>query len=1109
MAEQIKKMSRFRHIAVLALLAFGLWHCAAAQMSVLADGQWWQLRVSQSGLYGITTADLPALQGVEISKINIYGSDGTQLAMDNSKVSTGDLQPLAIDVVDHNGNGLFDAGDEVLFFGEGCDVWRYHYGDKRWEMQRHAYATHNTYYLTTTSNAAPSRIATAAAVTADTTLTTHTAVTAVNNDLVNIFKSGQLWMGEKFNNAITTRSLSLSLPATVSDIRLRYALASKSTATANFTISTSGLNRTHSISSNKVYLEVLESVTQPSQSLTFSLQYQPGENSADGYLDYIEMSGHVALHYSGSQLLVRNDQALGRQAAAFIMSGSSSGVRVWDVTTTGGEREMAVAGGSWNDLTDGVARQYIVFGANPMTPVSITAMGNQNLHGAAQADYIVVSHPQFLDQARRLAALHSIGEGLSTLVVSDRQVYNEYSGGKQDPMAIRAFLRSMRERHPSAPPRYLLLFGKATYDNRDLEGHDLPTVVTYETLQSFDDQGVSYCSDDMMGYLEATETGSSSQTLDVAIGRLPAKSVAEATAMVDKIEGYMMRSDLQDDGVRGDWRNYIALLSDDADPSHPGDTAFVHSSEATARRIKQQYPVFNIDRLYADSYHQQSGAIGSFYPDLNNALRQRMNYGCLLINYIGHGSIKYIGTERYIEPGDITSYTNIGRLPLFVTSTCSYGYHDLPDDLCGAERCLLAPGAAIAVVSAARPISHVERFNTDVVLFALDKENTIGDALRLAKNRTAVSPCIGLTGDPALRLARPMHEVVVTAIDGKTVGDGNDTATVLSQVTVSGEIRDAQGQLLDDFEGTVYPIVFDRETESTTLANDNPETEVSFMQQKSILYKGAEAVHGGRFSYTFTVPRDVPYQYAAGKLSHYAKSGSEDAAGQYTKLFFGGLNEDIDICEVRPEIQLYLSDTTFRNGGITGPSPTLVARLSDSVGINAFGSGLGHDITATIDNNGGSLIVLNDFYEADLDDSRSGTVRYTLGDLTPGRHKLTLKAWNIWGYSNSATLEFCVRSSDSIVFSEMKVYPNPAHDYAVFHYETNAPEAVTSATLSIYSPQGALIYTTTPAIDNASYVVGPVRWDLSQVKPGLYMARMLVTTSDGETHQSTTKCIVR
>ncbi len=597
--------------------------------------------------------------------------------------------------------------------------------------------------------------------------------------------------------------------------------------------------------------------------------------------------------------------------------------------------------------------------------------------------------------------------------------------------------------------------------------------------------------------------------MEVSVGRLPAKSLAEARHMVDKIEGYMTRRDLLTDGERGDWRNYVALLADDADPGHPGDSAFAHSSEVVAGNIGYRFPQLNIDKLYADSYHQSSGAIGSYYPDLNNALRQRMNKGCLLLNYIGHGSNSYIGTERYIELSDVESYSNVDRLPLFVTSTCSYGRFDKPDVTSGAEAFLLAPAASVAVISASRPISHIERFNNDVVCYSLNPHNTIGDALRMAKNRTMVAQCIGLTGDPALRLSQPENRVVVTHINARPVSEGvDDTATVLSNVTVAGEIQDSNGTLLTDFDGTLYPIVFDRTMRSRTLANDNPGTEVSFDQQKNVLYRGSVAVSGGRFEYSFIVPQDVAYQYGYAKLSHYAKSAYEHATGSFSHLMLGGLSDTNFDASLAPDIRLFMGDTNFRAGGLTGPSPTLVALLADSAGIN-IGTGLGHDITAVVDGNPNSLIVLNDFYQPDIVDSRRGSVAYTLQGLAPGHHSVTVKAWNIFGVSNSATVPFVVHSTDTLTLSTLSASPNPSSTRMVLSLRVNSPASVVSAELGIYNSRGQTAYRCTPTVSAEGFIVGPVVWDVSTVPPGLYLARIVLTDTDGETHQATTKCIVR
>lgn len=1080
-----------------------------AQGSLLSAGRWWKMTVTDEGMYRITTTDIPELQGIALNNIGVYGGGGGMLSLYNSEVSADGLQPIAIDIEDHNGNGLFDAGDAVLFFGEGADRWYYSTPDERWEFERHAYATSNHYFLTIDA-AAPLHIAAAPSVAATTTVTTYTDVAHIDNDLVNIFRTGQKWMGEKFSVSQPSRTFTLQTAGNSDGIvKLRYALANHATASSQFNIKTAGYNNNISIGHRTVYSTTLDAVTSTATGFTFTITFTAGESNAAGYLDFIELNSHAPMTFGDGQLVIRNDQALGT-TAKFRLGGWTTGIRIWEVTRAGHEREMAIDEGTWSDSSV-EARRYIVFdGSRYLTPTTITVLPNQDIHGAPASDLVVVSHPSLLSEAQRIATLHELFDGISTLTVTDVEVYNEYSSGKPDPMALRTLLRDLKKRHAEQPPRWMLIVGSGTYDPRHLMGGDeTPMVVTYETPYSFDEDGVSYCSDDIVGYLSPTGHGATNETMEVSVGRLPAKSVAEIRHMADKIEGYLTRRDLLSDDQRGDWRNYVALLADDADPGHPTDSAFAHSSEVVATNIGTKYPQLNIDKLYADAFHQSSGAIGSYYPDLNNVLRQRINKGCLLLNYIGHGSSAYIGTERYIELSDVNTYSNVDRLPLFVTSTCTYGRFDLPDAVSGAEAFLLAPAGAIGVISASRPISHIERFNNDVVCFSLNPYNTIGDALRMAKNRTSVSQCIGLIGDPALRLSQPDNRVVVTHINTRPVADGvDDTATVLSRVTVSGEVQDSNGTLLTDFNGTIYPIVFDRPMRSSTLANDNPGTEVSFSQQKNILYRGNHPVVNGRFEYSFIVPQDVSYQYGYAKLSHYAKSASDHASGCYTQLLLGGLNDTATIDTTAPTIRLFVGDTNFRDGGLTDANPTLVALLEDATGINA-GAGLGHDITATLDGNPGTLVVLNDLYEPDMEQAGHGSVSYQFSDLTPGRHTLTLKAWNIFNRSAEASISFTVCHPDTLTLSDLRCYPNPASGQTQFLMEVNTPSRLASAELHIYNSHGQRILSRTPSISADGYVVGPERWEVSSIPPGLYLARLIVTDTDGRTYQQSTKCIVR
>ena len=1108
-------------LIILALAALGAASASVDDPSVLASGSWWRVGVKVSGIYRLNSSNLPQLLGHSFDSIAVYGGDGLQLSENNAVTPIDGLQRVPIWVSDANGNGLFDQGDYLLFYGEGVETWRYSVEDQRFEAQVHAYSNSNYYFVTTNSRLAPLRVDTLT-VTSSAALdvTTHTVVDWRNSDLVNIFHTGQVWLGEKFTNSVPNRSVSLGLPSAPvagSSIKCRYAMASVASTPGVFSLRCNGEQVLSTISQNTVYTTVIEQFAHSGGNrVDFDFNYTSTDPMATGYLDYVEINAEVPLTFSSSQTFVRNSQINSSATLRYNISSAPSGLRVWRVDGQVCELPAEVADGVARFVDSAeVAHTYVAFYPNSafLSPTTVEVVENQDLTSGPSVDYVIVAHPQFLTQAELLAELHRSVDSLTTLVVTPEQVFNEFSSGKQDPMAIRSLLRNMATRDSSRAPRYLLLFGKGTYDHRNILGSTLPTVVTYQTPFSFDEDGRSYCTDDAFGYLGPNEVGTNSETLDVAVGRIPARSDDEANHMVDKILGYVNKRDLTSDNPRGDWRNYVTLLADDADPSSPFDTAFAHSSEYTARLIKARYPHYNIDKIYADSYVQTSGAIGSYYPDVDNALKRRMDYGCLLINYIGHGSTDYIGTERYIELDDISNYANTDKLSFLVTSTCTFGRYDLPDGLCGAEAFLSARGGGVGIISASRPISHTESFNTNVCLMVLNPNFTVGEALRQSKNATPVSHSISLLGDPAMRLSFPNRQVVVTHINDSAVSiNNNDSAMVLSRVKISGEIRDDSGIRDDNFDGVIYPLVFDREIKTHTLANDNPGTELAFTQQKSILYKGVDSVRGGRFEYSFIVPRDVAYQYDFGKLSHYARSGSNDASGEYTRLLFGGLDQTVDIVASRPEIRLFINDTNFRTGGITNESPTLFALLADSVGINAVGSGLGHDITATLDGNPNSVVVLNDFYETDLADSRCGSIAYTLKQLSPGLHSVELKAWNIFNYSNTASITFRVRSSDTLVVAEPLCYPNPSTEAVSFSLQVNDPERVAKVVLQIFDMFGQCVALFEPDPDPSSYVIGPLRWNFTshtgaKLPTGLYVARFLVTTTDGEVMAATTKCV--
>lgn len=1093
--------------------------------SVLSSGQWYKMTLSENGIYKIGCGDIAALKGKSTRQVAIYGGSGDMLTETNKECINNDPIPIPIKIIDKNGNGYYDDNDYLLFYGESAQVWRYDNDENRFVYNIHGYSNYNYFYINLASEQTHPIPSAEAPSTVTDIISTYTTVGVVNNDLNNIYNTGRTWMGEKFTNTNTTRNFTITTDNILanSEVKLHFALMSKAQTNATFNVSTTGYNYQATISSNKVYQAYDKSFNTnntPPSPLIFTLTYNAADPLATGYLDFIEVNATAALTFQSGQRTIRNTQHYPDGNAYRYTVAASTTPTVWDISDPCHAMEIEThnnENGFYFDFTNDTIKQFILFSENYLTPKEIVSLDNQDLHATICPDLLIVTHPNYLTQSERLANLHRIIDGMEVVVTTADKVYNEFSSGKQDPIAIRQMLRMYYKRAQAdstlRSPKYLLIFGKGTFDNRNILNNDITSVVTYQSEASYDDNGSSFCSDDFFGYIDDDATANKNSLLMVGIGRIPARNSDDAELVVGKIEGYLTHRDLTTQSNGGDWRNYVTLVADDADPSCGSDTIFTHSAEQLALKIEKLYPSLNIDRIYADAFVQQTGAVGSFYPDVNNALKQRIDKGCLLLNYIGHGSAQYIGTERYMEKLDITNYKNTDRLTFFVTSTCSFGKYDMIDELGGAETFLLSPNAGIAIISAARKISHIETFNTDVCIQALNTNNTIGDALRIAKNRTMVSHSIALLGDPALRLSIPKNQIIVTKINGKAIDSTtNDTAIVLSEVTIEGKIVDETGNLRTDFDGDLFPIVFDRKEACHTLANDNEGSEVAFHQQKNILYKGHEAIRNGLFSYTFIVPRDVPYIYDFGKLSHYASSGSDDASGNYAHLLFGGFDTSSDLTTFRPHIRLFINDSNFRSGGITDENPTLFAILEDSVGINAVGSGLGHDITAVLDNNGNSIVNLNTLYEPDMNNRHKGTVRYKFEKLSEGVHTLTLKAWNIYNFSNSATISFCVAKSSSAKISQFTCAPNPARGEAHLRIEHNCNSSVSSATITIYDINGQFIKQLTPTIGTDSYVIGPVVWNLcneggAKVDNGIYVAHLTLVTTNGDTFHEVTKII--
>jgi hypothetical protein len=825
-----------------------------------------------------------------------------------------------------------------------------------------------------------------------------------------------------------------------------------------------------------------------------------------------------------SQLMFRDWASVGNNVAEFDITNANQGTQVWDVTDPVTPVKMqAILQGTDLRFANSCARlrEYVAFNSSGLRPTAVGKIPNQDLHGVAPVDLIIVTAQALLPQAQRLADFHRAKNNLRYAIATTDQVYNEFSSGAPDPSAIRDFVKMFYDRSASSPsdrPKYLLLFGDASFDYKDRINNNTNLVPAYENGNSLDPLG-SYTSDDFFGFLDDNEDINSTiviNQLDIGIGRIPAKNADEAKNYVDKIETYYNKESL------GPWRNNQLFIADDEDFNlHLQDAEVLTATSQTTA------PVFNITKVYLDAFKQESGAGGSRYPQANQIINNQVYNGTLIWNYSGHGGPSRLAEEVILDQDIVNSWNNTNRLPLFVTATCDFAPYDNPTINSLGENILLrAKTGGIALMTTTRVVFSFSNriINNNYLQFALKRDSSgsyksLGESIRAAKNYTyqtstdiANNRKFTLLGDPALTIAYPFLKIRTTKVNSIAVSQA-DTIRATDKVVMEGEVTNLADNLLPDFNGTVYPVVFDKIQTINTLANDPTSQVMSFQAQNNVLYKGKASVVNGKFSFSFKVPRDINYQFGNGKLSLYAENGSNDANGYFTNFIIGGVGTNAENDKEGPVIKAYLNDEKFVSGSITNENPVLIVKLSDSSGINTAGTGIGHDIVATLDNDNRQYFILNDFYEADLNSYQQGSIHFQLPTLTAGIHSLKIKAWDVLDNSSEYILEFNVSKDEELVLDHVLNYPNPFTTKTQFWFEHNKPNQNLQVKVQVFTLTGKVVKTIKQTINDAGNRSTEVDWDGrdefgDKLGRGVYLYRLTVISIDGKKKEKLEKLVI-
>lgn len=1109
----------------------GIGQRSYAPHSVLSSGNWFRMAVSGPGVYkmdlaflsklGINTSNLPS------SSIRLFGNGGFMLPEAASGPKKDDLFENAIWVED-GGDGVLNGTDYILFYASGPHGWTTDTLNRKFTHKKNLYSEKSYYYITV--GTAGKRINTATNPgLPTTTINSYNGRYYYELDTFNFLSSGKQWYGEEFSN-LPGKSLSRTYPVNIGNLS-----AQPGTVLVNAAARSFGSGSHFAIKAgnqdipqldipavgNGAYdffaqeTQVSSSFIPSAATINLKLDYAPGSTDSQGWLNWFEVHARADLSMKGlNQLLFRdwNSVASGN-TGNFIMADAASLFQVWDISDPLQPIKMQgnLSGTNWQFVNDcSRLHEYIAFTQSGyLVPEALGKQAVQDLHGSLPVNYIIITGDELLAQANRLADFHKQKEGLTSLVVTASQVFNEFSSGSPDPTALRDFVKMFYDRagtDTTLRPRYLLLFGDASFDYKDRIKNNTNKVPSYESDISLDPLN-TYTSDDFFGFLDDAEDINSASTslLDIGIGRIPANTIAEAQSIVDKIIVYTSPTAL------GPWRNELSFFADDEDGNlHLNDAEIITAAAETTA------PVLSIDKIYLDAFKQESGTGGSRYPDVNRAVLDRVNNGTLIWNYSGHGSYRRLAEEVVLDQDVINSFKNPFKLPLFITATCDVAPYDNPLIQSIGENLLLRPKTgAIALMTTTRLVFAFSNriMNKNYLEAALKRQTdgsypTLGDAVKRAKNFTYTffgdavnNRKFTLLGDPALTLALPSLTVATTAINGLPVSATPDTLKALSTYTINGEVSDAAGQVQNNFKGTVYLSVFDKKQTRATLGNDPGSPITNFTEQKNALFKGKATVEQGKFKISFIVPKDIDYRFGKGKISFYTENGLLDGNGADVSIIVGGTgtgNGDIE----GPVMKAWLNDEKFVDGSITNSAPVLLVKLLDSSGINILGAGIGHDLEAELDGDSKQRFVLNDFYESELDNYKKGAVRFQLPALEEGLHSLRIKAWDVMNNSSEITVSFRVVKEKKFTLDHVLNYPNPFTTHTSFWFEHNRPGEELRVTVQVFTVSGRLVKTLRNTIFSTGNRSVDVEWDGrdeygSRIGRGVYIYRLKVQTSDG------------
>jgi len=1059
--------------------------------SVLSSGKWAKIKTTEKGIFKISYDQLKQWGFSIPEQVSVYGNGGYMLPVMNKDLNMDDLNSYPV------WKGKDNAGKDCLFFySTGSIALKQNLATGNFSHQQNYYSNETFFYLTDHGNLNAINKVTELTEPSGKTVTTFLNYTFYEKETRTLIKSGSQWFGERFTSTgIQTININLDNPDLSKPAQFAISVLGRSSSSSAMNVLLNGksvqdisfqsLDMSDPTIAYADYKLSEFSENLPSKNIQVKLSYSSSNSSAEAWLDYIGVNYQSSLNIASDVYQFRGKGADSQVAVSeYVVSGATSASKIFDITDIGNVFEVPAVYSN-NQLkfksNSAVVREYVAFnpGGSIPTPEWVGDVANQNLHVTDLSEMIIVTNSAFQSAANDLANFHRTFDQMSVQVITPEIIYNEFSGGLPDPSGMRNYFKMCYDKGTQSGQntlKYILLLGDGSYDNRDILGKSHNLIPTYQSVNSLSPTE-SFVTDDFFVFLDENEGGSTG-TVDLGIGRIPAFTIGEADTAVEKI----INCDDEDDNI------------------HMGQ------AESLATFVNSAYPAFYTDKIYLDAYKQISSSGGEKYPDVNVAINSRVKQGTLVMNYTGHANERALAAENVLDISAIDSWNNTNKLPIFVTATCEFSRFD-GDETSAGEHILFNPiGGGVGLFSTTRLVYSGANFVLNAAFFKhiFEKDEhgnnlRLGDIMRLAKtdaNTGTNQLNFSLLADPAMRLANPDYQVKTTEIDGKSVELVVDTIRNLSEVTVKGIITDNSGLKISNYNGEIIPTVYDKAMQVKTLGNSG-EIPMSYSTQSNIIYRGLASVKNGEFTFSFFVPKDISFKLDKGKILYYAYNETADAHGYFNNFYIGG-SSNATISDLNgPQIELFINSEKFKDGETVSANSVLLANITDETGINTSGIGIGHDITAILDDDNSNILVLNEYFQADKDSYTSGSIVFPLSKLSEGEHVLKLKVWDVLNNSSEKEIHFFVK--DNFIIESVKCYPNPMQGETHFIFTHNQPDETFDVTLEVFQTSGARIDMLQAKLGSQGTESLPLEWIPAErnvkMKPGVYIYRLTVTSN--------------